>query len=82
MFRKKINIDDLEIALKELEEKKQKKEKQDKCEHKNFSILGHNLIGYATCLDCGYRNKAYIFQNLLNDRLIKLANEYEKRLGI
>lgn len=72
LFRKDTKvITAQEIALAE------RKKIQDRCEHKNFTMYGHNLIGESSCRDCGYTDKSYIFYNALTDRLIKL----EERLN-
>lgn len=54
--------------------------KQDECLHKHFCIYEHNIIGEATCLDCGKTDKMYIFFNSLFNRLIELENRLADKL--
>jgi hypothetical protein len=56
-------------------------EKQDACLHKRFYIYGHNMVGDATCLDCGKTYKMYVFYNSLLNRLIDLEKKLEDKLN-
>lgn len=65
----------------EILEKDRIRRKQDSCEHKHFTIYGHNLLGDATCIDCGKTERMYIYYNRLTEKLIDLADKLEKKLG-
>ena len=67
-------------SAREEKEDKERIERQSTCEHKNFSIYGHNIIGDATCLNCGKVMGMEVFYNALTDRLRDLEIRLEHKI--
>ena len=58
----------------------EKREKQSNCKHEHYTVMGHELIGRATCLDCDKEQRAYIFHNLQYERMSKLCDKVEQMI--
>ena len=58
-----------------LVERNKKEIRQKHCKHINIRICGSNLVGDATCLDCGKVDRLYVFMNGMFKEFNELYNK-------